>query len=132
MSQENVDTFMRLVDAYNRRDVDGFTAAFDPAGEWHPATVPAEGGGPYIGHDGLKKWWANVGDAFEEIHATVDDIRDPDDRVIALGRLQGRFRSGVEFDTEVGWVVRFRDGLAVVGQAFFSHAEALEDAVLSE
>jgi hypothetical protein len=40
--------------------------------------------------------------AFEEFHATVDDIRDPDDRVVALGRLQGRFRSGVEFDIEVG------------------------------
>jgi hypothetical protein len=32
MSKENVDTFMRVVDAYNRRDFDGFTAAFDPDG----------------------------------------------------------------------------------------------------
>ena len=35
-------------------------------------------------------------------------------------------------DTEIGWVVRFRDGLGVWGRAYQSHAEALEAAGLSE
>jgi len=132
MSQENVEVFMRVVDAYNRRDFDGFAASFDPGGEWYPATVPVEGGEAYIGHRGLERWWANVDAAFQDFQANVEDIRDRDDTIVALGRIRGQFRSGVDFDIEVGWVVRFRDGLAVHGQAFFSHSDTLEAAGLRE
>ena len=51
---------------------------------------------------------------------------------MALGHLRAQFRSGITLDTEVGWVVRFRDGLAVWGRAYQSHAEAIEAAGLSD
>jgi hypothetical protein len=39
MSQENVDTFRRGVEAYNRRDVDALIADADPGIEWYPAIL---------------------------------------------------------------------------------------------
>ena len=85
----------------------------------------------YQGHEGVKRWWANLNATFDEFEATIDEVRDEGDVVMALGHLRAQFRSGITLDTEVGWVVRFRDGLAVRGRAYQSHAEALEAAGFS-
>jgi hypothetical protein len=69
---------------------------------------------------------------FEELGATVQEVRDLGDSVFALGHLRARFRSGVPLETEIGWLTRYRDGLGVWGRAFQSHAEALEAASLPE
>ena len=79
----------------------------------------------------MRRWWANLNATFEEFEATIDEVRDDEDVVMALGHLRAQFRSGITLDTD-GWVVRFRDGLAVWGRAYQSHAEALEAAGLSE
>jgi ketosteroid isomerase-like protein len=86
----------------------------------------------YHGHEGLRRWWANVDATFEEFEASIDEVRDEGDVVLALGRLRARFRSGITLDTEVGWVFRFSNGLAVWGRAYQSHADALQAAGLSE
>ena len=39
MSRENVDSFKRGLDAYNRRDLDALLETLDPDVEWHPATA---------------------------------------------------------------------------------------------
>ena len=54
MSQEDVESVKRFLDAYNRRDVEGMLAELDPEVEWHPALPEAlmEGGQPYIGGTG--------------------------------------------------------------------------------
>jgi ketosteroid isomerase-like protein len=132
MSQENVDAFMRGVDAYNRRDIDPLLETSHPKAEWYPFTAQVEGDEAYHGHEGIRQWWANVDAAFEEFEASIDEVRDLGDSVLALGRLRARFRSGVTLDTEIGWLTRYRDGLAVWGRAYQSHAEALEAAGLSE
>jgi uncharacterized protein with GYD domain len=36
MSQENLETFKRGLDAYNRRDIDALLEELDPEVEWHP------------------------------------------------------------------------------------------------
>jgi len=38
--------------------------------------------------------------------------------VFALGHLRARFRSGLILDTEIGWLTRYGDGLAVRGRAY--------------
>jgi ketosteroid isomerase-like protein len=132
MSQENVEAFKRGVDAYNRRDIDPLLEPSHPEAEWYPFTAQVEGDDAYHGHEGLRKWWANVDAAFEEFEASVEEVRDLDDAVLALGHLRARFRSGVTLDTEIGWLTRYRDGLAVWGRRLPSHAEALEAAGLEE
>jgi ketosteroid isomerase-like protein len=53
----------------------------------------------------------DVGETFETLEATLDRVLDVGDLVVAVGRLHYRGKvSGVETDTPVGWVFRFREG----------------------
>ena len=132
MSEENVETFRRGMEAYNRRDIEAMLVLWHPEAEWYPFTAQVEGDDTYHGHEGLRQWWANFDATFAEIDASVDEVRDLGDTVLALGRLRARFRSGVALDTDIAWLTRYRDGLAVWGRSYQSHAEALEAAGLSE
>jgi ketosteroid isomerase-like protein len=132
MSQENVDGFRKAIAGYNRRDIEAMLEITHPEAEWYPFTAQVEGDDAYHGHEGLRQWWANVDATFEELEATVEEVRDLGDAVLALGHLRARFRSGVTLDTEIAWLIRYRDGLAVWGHAYQSHADALEAAGLRE
>ena len=132
MSQENVERFRRAFDGFNQRDIEPMLEISDPAGEWYPLTAEVEGNDPYIGREGLRQWWENVGAAFEELEASLEEVRDLGDTVLALGHLRAQFKSGVALNTETAWLIRFREGLVVWGHAYLSHAEALEAASLSE
>jgi ketosteroid isomerase-like protein len=132
MSKENVEAFKRAVAAYNRRDIEAMVEISHPEAAWYPFTAQVEGDDAYHGDEGLRQWWANVDATFEELDASIEEIRDLGDVVLALGHLRARFRSGVSLDTEIGWLTRYRDGLAVWGRAYQSHVEALEAAGLSE
>jgi ketosteroid isomerase-like protein len=132
MSQENVQLFRRGMDAFLVGEVEPLLETSHPDIEWYPFSAQVEGDVAYQGHQGVRQWWANLTATFEEFEASIDEVRDEGDVVMALGRLRARFRSGITLDTEVGWVFRFRDGLAVWGRAYQSHSEALEAAGLSE
>jgi ketosteroid isomerase-like protein len=131
MSQENVDGFRKAIAGYNRGAIGAMLEITHPEAEWYPFTAAVEGNEAYHGHEGLRRWWANVDASFDQVKASVDDIRDLGDELLALGHLRARFRSGVTLDTEIAWLVRYRDGLAVWGHAYQSHADALEAAGLS-
>ena len=132
MSQENVEVFHQGMDAFLRHDIEPLLETSHPEIEWYPFSAQVEGDVAYQGHEGVRRWWANLNATFDEFEASIDDVRDEDETVVALGRLRARFRSGITLDTEMGWVFRFRDGLVVWGRAFQSHTEALEAAGSSE
>jgi ketosteroid isomerase-like protein len=77
--------------------------------------------GPYFGHDGLKQWWSDVADAFEEVHFELRDIEAIDEqRCLTVQRLVGKFRTtGIEVDGGWAAIVTVRDGkiLSAVGYA---------------
>ena len=132
MSQANVELFHKGMEAFLRHDIEPLLETSHPEIEWFPFSAQVEGDVAYRGHEGVRRWWANLNATFEEFEASIDDVRDEGDVVMALGRLRARFKSGITLDTEVGWVVCFREGLAVWGRAYQSHAEALEAAGLSD
>ena len=57
MSQENVELLYEANDAFNRRDLDAVLALADSEVEFFPRILELEGGGPYRGHDGIRRWW---------------------------------------------------------------------------
>ncbi len=132
MSQENVELFRKGMDAFLLGDIEPLLETSHPEIEWYPFSAQVEGDVAYHGHEGVRKWWANLTATFDEFEASIDEVRDQGEVVLALGRLRARFRSGITLDTEVGWVFRFRNGLAVWGRAYQSHAQALEAAGLRE
>ena len=55
MSEENVEHYLAMADAFNRRDWDAFLALTDDEIEVESRLVAMEGG--YHGHEGLRRWW---------------------------------------------------------------------------
>lgn len=62
MSQQNVELTRRGLEAFNSRDVDAAIALCDPNIELHSAL--SEIGGVYRGHDGLRRYFRDLEDAW--------------------------------------------------------------------
>jgi ketosteroid isomerase-like protein len=132
VSQQNVETFYKAVDAYNRGDLETYLETAHPDVEWYPFTAEAEGGGAYHGHEGVRRWWSNLVSSLDEFEASISETQDLGDTVIAFGRLRGRFKSGINLEGEFAWVARYRDGLVVWGRVYGTRAAALEAVGLRE
>jgi ketosteroid isomerase-like protein len=74
MSQDNVELVREAVDALNRRDLASFLALMDEDVEVGSRQVAIEG--EYHGHDGLRRWWSDVFDAFPDYTVEVEEARD--------------------------------------------------------
>jgi ketosteroid isomerase-like protein len=75
--------------------------------------------GPYHGHHGLRQWWADFAEAFEDVHLELKEAIDMGDgRVVTAQHLVGRFRlTGIEVDGPFGSIVTVRDAkiLSAIG-----------------
>jgi uncharacterized protein len=134
MSQEKVELAKRAADAYNRRDVDTFFAELaTPDLEWWPALTRAFEGGCYKGREGIERFVADTAENWEELQTVPEEFRDLGDRVLLLGRIQGRGRgSGVPVDAPIANILDFRGGRIWRSRVYFDRAEALRAAGVSE
>jgi ketosteroid isomerase-like protein len=131
MSQENVDTVRRSLDAYAARDVESMLSFVDPNGELYSAIIGGAEGRVYRGHAGFRSWFAETQVAFEELRTELTEFRDLGDRVLGFGRVRARGReSGVELDSATGWLFTLRDGKIVRAEGYLDPAKALEAAGL--
>ena len=130
MSEENVETLRRIAAAWNRRDLDVWLGFMHPEIEWVPARKRLEGGA-YRGHSGMREYMADSDvDDSGLLMVEIDEVRDLGNVAVGLGHVQGESARGIPVNTQYGVVIGFRDGLAVSGSTWFSHAEALEAAGL--
>ena len=133
MSQDNVEIARRAIDAFNRRDFDGYDDLYAPDFEWFPALTMALEGGGYRGREGVEKFAADTRENWEELQALPEEFRDLGDRVLVLGRMQGRGKgSGAQVDAPVWNILDFRGGRIWRSRVFFDRAKALRAAGVSE
>jgi ketosteroid isomerase-like protein len=133
MSRTNVEVAKRVIDAFNRRDVDAFMELATSDCELFPAFARIVEGGSYRGREGMETYLGDVRDTWEEVRILGDEFRDLGDRVLVLGRLEGRGRGGgVPVDAPWGMIVEFRDGNVSRIRTYLDHGEALRAAGLSE
>jgi ketosteroid isomerase-like protein len=133
MSEENVELSKRVLEAWNRRDVEATIALADAEVVWHPVLEETIEGQPYLGHSGLRQYYEDLAEQGVESQGELAEYRDLGDRVVGLGRLSFKSAHGVELpDAEVACIWRWRDGKCVEAQTWLSHAQALEAAGLSE
>jgi ketosteroid isomerase-like protein len=89
---------------------------------WAESPTP----GPYRGYEGLEQWWADLADAFEDVHFELKDVEEIDDsRVLTVQRIVGRFRlTGVDLDAAWGSIISVRERKIAGAIGYFSPRQA--------
>ena len=136
MSQENVEVVLGMYTAFARRDLEALLATCHPDVTYRAAiTQLVEGdAGDFRGHDGIRRWWRDLEDVYDDLRTEVVGVRDLDgERVLvgfdASGRGKGSGMPRVERLTQIATV---RDGRVMAMRDFLSRREALEAAGLRE
>lgn len=132
MSERNVELLRRFIEAFHARDLDAVLALVDPSIEWHSAFA-AVGGAVYHGHDGIRKWYRDMEDAWgNELRVEPEAYFDLGQDTLMFYVLHGRGQnSGVEVAMPLAAVFRWHDGLNVYFQAYGHREDALSDLCLS-
>jgi ketosteroid isomerase-like protein len=133
MSQENLAIAQRFLDAFNRRDLNVLMDTATPDIAFFAALAGTIDDNSFQGREGMRAYFADVDSAWEEFRLIVDEYRDLGDRLLTLGRLEGRGRgSGAAVDTPQGAVLDIRDGKISCVRSYLDHGEALRAAGLEE
>jgi ketosteroid isomerase-like protein len=132
MSEENVEMVRRIYEQLNRGDVEGVVELCDDdflmdmsERVFNPDT--------YRGHDGIRRFYEGVSDAWESYRWAVEETRVAGDSVVAMLHCQGKSREGgPEVDWRVAWLWKFRRGRPVSLRFYRDRSKALEAAGLQE
>jgi hypothetical protein len=109
MTQESVEIMRAAIEAWNRADFDAWVGAWDERAEFLTLRARSEGRA-YRGHDGLRRFAAEIAAEWEQVRFEVDEIRGSGEQVVVLGRLRARPRAGgVERDVPLALVGVVRD-----------------------
>lgn len=131
MSKRNVELIRRACATFNRRDLSAFLALMDPDVEAVPRLVAIEGG--YRGHDGIRRWWANLLDVIPDFTVEVVEVRDRGDLTIAILHAGGHPPGSDMSIREKLWhVAEWKHAMIVWWSIHSSEAEALEAVRLRE
>jgi ketosteroid isomerase-like protein len=132
MSQENVEIVRRIYEHLNRGDVEGVIELCDDdflmdmsERVFNPDT--------YRGHDGIRRFYEGVTDAWESYLWHIEEARVTDDSVVAMLYCEGQSReAGPGVDWRVAWLWTLRRGRAVSVRFYRDRGKALEAAGLRE
>jgi ketosteroid isomerase-like protein len=129
----NIDLVSRVFEAFTRRDVDAMLELCAPDIEfWGPTASFAHAGDAYVGHEGMREYFADVARLWRVLEVVPHDFRDLGDRVLVFGRVYARGAGGYISDSPTQWLWRVRADQVVWGRVFTNRAEALAAAGLDE
>jgi ketosteroid isomerase-like protein len=133
MTQANEEVVRASFDAICRRDIDRLLELYTPDVEFQPLTGTQVESGGYNGHAGVRAYFDEVGEIWDEMLPHADDVRTAGDKVVVLGGCAVRGRgSGARSDSPMAWVITVRDGKVTSHRGYHTRDEALEAVGLSE
>lgn len=125
MASANIEIIRRGLDAYNRGDVEAVLETADPDIEFMPLRSLVVGGS-YRGHEGIRRYFEDLDDEWENFSIGNEEIRERENSVLLLGEFSATGRaSGMEMRSPVAWLFELRAGKVVRMQAYSSQEEAL-------
>jgi ketosteroid isomerase-like protein len=131
MSRDNVNAFLRGVEAINSADVEAALRVVTEDMVMRAARSGVEG--EYRGRPGIRKFFADSAENFDTFRLDYSDVRDLGDRVLAIGTIHIRGKgSGVETDIPTAGVATFRDGKMTSWEDFRERRIALDAVGLTE
>jgi ketosteroid isomerase-like protein len=135
VSRENVDLLRRWFEALNARDIEAVIALCDPSGVCI-SSMGAVDGAVYHGHDGMRRYFEDLADAWGDGWVRVEPqvYFDLGQQILAFNVARGRgSHSGAEVTMpHHAAVTRWRDGLLVYIKGYAEKDEALRDLGVSE
>ncbi len=133
MSQENVEIVRRVVEATNRSDLAALDTLWTADAEFHSTFAAAEGR-TFRGLQGIRDYFATLGEVFDELRIEIEGITEVDqDRLVVLVGLRGRGKeSGAVVEAHHGhvWTIRDRKVKRIV--SYLAPADAFEAVGLRE
>jgi hypothetical protein len=116
MSRSSLAAFTTLWRAYGEGRLGRSLDLIDPACE----LVPIDGRRTYNGHDGVRRWLAEVRRDWKTLTVTFVEVHEADpDCVVGVGRVSGWSADGARsLDLPLACVAEFRDGRLVRALAF--------------
>ena len=134
MSQENLEIVRRFYEAWNRREEETQTEAFAPEIEFRTAGLASPVGldAVYYGHAGLRKFTQEFREPWEQLFVDPERIIDRGEQLVALLRLRGKGRDGIEVERPFAQIWTMRGGRAVRVEGYADQQKALEAVGLSE
>ena len=133
MSQENVEIVKAMNATLNSGDLDGALTSFAPDAEVRDFANGPDQPTVIWGTDQMKQVWALWLEAFDELHAELEEVFDAGDAVVCRAHWIGRgTTSGMSIDVRQFDVFELRDGTII--RATLGHkskAAALEAVGLS-
>jgi uncharacterized protein len=120
--QPNVDTVRGAYDAFAAGDVDGILARLDDEVLWTvPRVLPH--GGEFRGREGAGRFFAGLVEKWDGLDVEVEDMVAERDRVVVLGRADGRLRTAGDAGYGFVHLWTLRDGRAVRFAEYVDPAE---------
>ena len=108
MSQENVDLVRQQIDAYNRHDLDGLRAVFDPDAELDWSASRGFEAGVYRGVDAILRWFTGYLDTFQEVAVEPEHFIEVGESVVVPNVAHFRGRDGIETSARSAFVYTIR------------------------
>jgi ketosteroid isomerase-like protein len=111
---DDVDVARAIYAAFADRDLERALEYIHPACEIHLVGTARRAGRlePYIGHDGMREYFADVGRVWDELELHADDFRSVPGSVIVMGHVTGRL-GAEQIRRAAMWTWRVSGGLAV-------------------
>ena len=111
----------RWAEAFNRRDADALVELADPNIAFYPTRLLG-GHGPYVGHDRLRRWVADITQE-SPLSEQITDVRNGQPgHVVALGRVLAH---GEPISPFAMWI-ELRDSRVVEARAYLSGEAEME------
>jgi ketosteroid isomerase-like protein len=110
---EDLEAVRAVYAAFADRDIERALEHVAPDCEIHLEATARSAGRtePYRGHAGMREYFADVGQVWDELSVRAEDFRVVPGSVIVLGSVTGR-RNGEEIRRAVVWTWRLREGRA--------------------
>ena len=127
----NVEILRRGYEAFARDDLDGLMPLLDEQVEWrNPSDSPVAG--VWHGHQGVRDWFAEVRESFDELRFVPDEFNElPDGRVLVFLRAGVRAKqSDLAIEVPFAHLATIRDGLITHFQMYSDQQRAREEAGL--
>jgi ketosteroid isomerase-like protein len=121
----DIEVVKAMFAAFAARDLETVLTLADPDIEFTAVTGEHAGRtDPYRGHAGLRAYFRDVADVWEELRLTPREFRAAGELVLVTGKVSARSRARTVTGS-TGWIWQVRAGKVVYGRVFASAADAI-------